>query len=597
MRGIRKLLLFADEPVLVQQMRLVVGSMRSSFWPATLLVLLVRFALRDHTSVIAMNLWCVATIVMQLNVALFVRRFDSLVDRSADPGVDQPLSSSALDALIWWLMLNTLMGGTAWGTLIWLAPHDATLAQSSLIIAVVAVVLCGAVTTVSPLMPVFMAFLLPTIVIMALKVDPHSIAHNADAALGCALYVITLYDQARKGAIAARSAIELRFENAALLVELRGESTALLQARREAELASAAKSKILAAASHDLRQPVHAQGLFLDVLSKTALTTQQRELVAHASAAVAASGNMLSTLFDFSRIEAGVIVPQRQAFAMQPLLNKIEREFAPQADAQRLNFRARESRLVVDSDPALVELILRNLVSNAIRYTPRGGLLVACRTRGGHAVLEVWDTGIGIERSHQREVFREFHQLHNLERDRRKGFGLGLAIVEGLARTLGHSLSLASRPGRGSVFRLALPLSDTPADAIASAVPAVAPRRLDARILVIDDDESIQSGMLELLTSWGCECDVAASIESAIELATRHAPDLVISDYRLADERSGLDAIVGLRETLGQRFAALVVTGDTAPGPLDEAAVAGVTLLHKPVSPGQLYRSVVTALP
>jgi len=371
---------------------------------------------------------------------------------------------------------------------------------------------------------------------------------------------------------------------------------ALFTAMQQANDSSVAKTKFIAAASHDLRQPIHAQGLFLEVLSRTELSAQQRELLASASAASDASAEMLNTLLDFSRVEAGVIEPQLQAFGMQPLLNKIEREFVSQADANGLAYRSRETALVVQSDPALIELILRNLVSNAIRYTERGGVLVTCRRRGQQAVLEVWDTGIGIEPSQQSEVFREFHQLGNPERDRRKGLGLGLAIVSGLARMLGHDLALVSTLQRGSVFRLTLPL--------ATAASAVAPlmvesgkvRTLQMRVLLIDDDEAVREGMLHLLKDWGCECAVAETIEEALALARIEAPDVIISDYRLREQRTGIEAIATLRHLLGDALPALLITGDTAPERLREARASGIPLLHKPVSPSQLYRGLNSLL-
>lgn len=372
---------------------------------------------------------------------------------------------------------------------------------------------------------------------------------------------------------------------------------ALVTAMQQAKESSAAKSKFLAAASHDLRQPIHAQGLFLDVLSRTLLSTQQRKLVSSACAANDASAEMLNTLLDFSRIEAGVIEPQVVAFRLQPLLNKIEREFERQADAKGLSYRSRETSLIVQSDPALIELILRNLVSNAIRYTERGGLLVVCRKHSGQAVLEVWDTGIGIESAQQREVFREFHQLGNPERDRRKGLGLGLAIVAGLARTLGHALTLTSTLRRGSVFRLTLPLATATFPMTQTGVESVKAQMLNVRVLVIDDEEAVRAGMLDLLHDWGCECEAAESIEEALALARIHAPDLVISDYRLREQRTGIEAIAALRELLGDTLPALLITGDTAPDRLREALNSGIPLLHKPVSPSQLYRGLVTVLP
>lgn len=362
-----------------------------------------------------------------------------------------------------------------------------------------------------------------------------------------------------------------------------------------AERANLAKSKFLAAASHDLRQPIHAQGLFLEVLARTELTEQQRELLTSARAASEASGELLSTLLDFSRIEAGVIKPQLQAFNLQPLLHKIENELAPQANAKDIVYRSRETHVAVKSDPVLLELILRNLVSNAIRYTERGGVLVACRQHATQAVLEVWDTGIGIAPEYQQEVFREFHQLGNPERDRHKGLGLGLAIAKGLAHTLGHRLSLASTPQRGSVFRLTVPIDTSIATA---PMPIIQSKThvLNARVLIIDDDEIVRTGMLHLLRNWGCECEAAESIEEALVLARARIPDLIISDYRLREQRTGVEAIVALRALQEKTIPALLITGDTAPERLREAQASGIPLLHKPVSPSQLYRQSVEIL-
>ncbi|MBI3478828.1 MAG: response regulator [Nitrosomonadales bacterium] len=389
---------------------------------------------------------------------------------------------------------------------------------------------------------------------------------------------------------------QLQHERAVLQQRVDETTLSLRLSKEKAEQANTAKSKFLAAASHDLRQPIHAQGLFLGVLSRTELTAHQQDLVASARAASQASSEMLNTLLDFSRIEAGVIEPQLQSFRLQPLLNKIENELAPDADAKNIVYRSRETHVAVQSDPILLELILRNLVSNAIRYTERGGVLVACRLRGTQAVLEVWDTGIGIAPEHQQEVFREFHQLGNPERDHRKGLGLGLAIADGLAHALGHVLTLASTPQRGSMFRLALPLATgaLPPEKVVMTLRKT--RLLEVRILVIDDDEAVRDGMCHLLRDWGCECESAESIDEAVALARAHAPDLVISDYRLRKQRTGTEAIVTLRALLGNTLPALLITGDTAPERLREAQASGVPLLHKPVSPSLLYRKIVEVL-
>jgi CheY-like chemotaxis protein len=306
---------------------------------------------------------------------------------------------------------------------------------------------------------------------------------------------------------------------------------------------------------------------------------------------------MLNTLLDFSRIEAGVIDPQVQAFSMQALLNKIEREFAPQADATGLSYRSRETPLLGFSDPALVELILRNLVSNAIRYTTKGGLLVVCRKRDDAAWLEVWDTGMGIETSQFKAVFREFHQLGNPERDRCKGMGLGLAIAQSLSLQLGHRLTLDSRLKQGSVFRLILPLAlSKPAQVAPLALPYLG-TLAKTRVLVIDDDETVLSGMAQLLDSWDCTCLRAACLADALLLLGEGpAIDLVISDFRLREQLSGIGAIEAVRAATNVNLPALLVTGDTAPDRLREAQTSKLPLLHKPVSPEQLYQAMVLAL-
>jgi len=333
------------------------------------------------------------------------------------------------------------------------------------------------------------------------------------------------------------------------------------------------------------------------VLSRSDLTEVQRRVLDSATAASKASAEMLNTLLDFSRVEAGVVKPRPRPFALQELFNKVENDLAPEAEAKGLVYRTHETALSLQSDPALVELILRNLVCNAIRYTERGGVLVACRRRGGQAVIEVWDTGIGIEAAQHREVFREFHQLGNPERDRRKGLGLGLAIAQGMARALGQQLELQSQPGRGSVFRLALPQAH--GQVVAGPEPDTLPASAllpGARVLLIEDDKSVLEGMQILLRDWGCVCDAAQDLDEALVLARANRPDAVVSDYRLRGMRTGAEAIAALRAEFGAQLPALLVTGDTAPERLREAAASGVPLLHKPVWPSDLQRGLANLL-
>ncbi|MDM0039678.1 hybrid sensor histidine kinase/response regulator [Variovorax sp. J22G21] len=575
---------------LVEQLRLLLGNGSSSVVPAVLLALLLVWTLSNESNALALKLWCAAVILWKLFCAWDAQRI-----------LAAGILPERAPRLVWRLIVLNAIDGMAWGALVWVTLDTTTVSGSILVVAVLAGIAGGSMSSLSPVFPVFVVFVVFELIAVASKLwllgDP---AYNALGAAGV-LYVFTLLGQSRNNARAARAAIDLRFENIEL-VERLGVETGHAQAEHlKAEQANLAKSKFLAAASHDLRQPIHAQGLFLEVLSRTELSAVQRDALTNARATWHASAQMLDTLLDFSRIEAGVVEPQPRPFRLQTLLHKIENELAPQADAKGLVYRSRETRVLVQSDPALLELILRNLVSNAIRYTRRGGVLVACRARGDDVLLEVWDTGVGVDPTQHQEIFREFHQLGNAERDRRKGLGLGLAIAQGLAQALGHPLSLASKPGRGSVFRLRLarariaaasdwpPRAPAPLRALAMSMP-------DVRVLVIDDDETVRAGMRQLLRGWGCACDAADSIEEALALARVHPPGLVISDYRLRERRTGAEAIGALRAEFGAALPALLITGDTAPERLREARASGVLLLHKPVSPRQLHHGLMAVL-
>ncbi|WP_436309968.1 ATP-binding response regulator [Variovorax sp. LjRoot130] len=571
--------------MLVEQLRLQLGNIGSSVIPTILVALLLVWVLSNERNALALRAWCAAIVVLKLYLAWEARRW-----------LASEISPERARRLLRHKMVLNAIDGVVWGALAWAALGTTTVAGSILVVAVLAGVAGSSMSSLAPILPVFIVFGAAELIVLGAKLwtmdDP------AYDALGVAaiLYTAALLGQARNGSRAARAAIGLRFENLELIERLRVETEHAQAAHRAAEEANLAKSRFLAAASHDLRQPIHAQGLFLEVLARSKLSAGQYDALANARATWQASAEMLDTLLDFSRIEAGVVEPQMQSFHLQPLLNKIENELAPQADAKGIVYRSRETDAAVHSDPALVGLILRNLVSNAIRYTERGGVLVGCRARGDQLLVEVWDTGIGIEPTQHQAIFREFHQLGNAERDRRKGLGLGLAIAQGLARALEQQLSLVSKPGRGTVFRLSLPVALIGVVAGSADTAPSAARVFDVRVLVIDDDESVRTGMRQLLGAWGCACDVADSIEEAQALARAHPPGLVISDYRLRELRTGAEAIAALRAEFGAELPALLITGDTAPQRLREARATGVPLLHKPVLPSELYRAMTFVL-
>lgn len=583
---VHKHLRLSEGRVLVEQLRLLLGNVGSSVVPALLLSLALVWALSNDSNAFGLRVWCAAVILSKLCSAYHARR-----------ALAAGISVERAPRLVLVLMVLNMVGGAAWGALAWVTLDTTTVAQSILVNSVLAGVAGSGLSMLSPVLPVFVVFAVFEFLATASKFWQMGDAAYTALALTITLYLVSLVLQARNSAAAVRAAIDVRFENIELLARLREETIKVQDAHREAVTANLAKSRFLAAASHDLRQPVHALGLFLEVLARGELTEVQRNVLGNARSASEASAEMLSTLLDFSRIEAGVVDAQVRPFHLQPLLHKIENELAPQANAKGLVYRTRDTHVALQSDPALVELILRNLVSNAIRYSERGGVLVACRRRGNQTWLEVWDTGIGIDPLQHQEIFREFYQLGNSERDRSKGLGLGLAIADGLARTLGHELSLSSRPGRGSVFRLTLPNASVPViSEERETTYGTTVRTLDKRVLVIDDDEVVRAGMLQLLQDWGCRCEAVESIEDALASARANRPDVVVSDFRLRKQRTGAQAIDALRAEFGESLPALLITGDTAPERLRDARASGIPLLHKPVAPSQLYRRLASVL-
>jgi CheY-like chemotaxis protein len=385
--------------------------------------------------------------------------------------------------------------------------------------------------------------------------------------------------------------MQLRFENIDLVESLRREKAA-------AESANTAKSRFLAAASHDLRQPVHALSLFVAAMRPHQMDDEARSLLDHVDDSVRAMGGLFGGLLDISRLDAGVVEINRVPFAIQPLIERVCRDYASEAQVKGVQLNVRSSSAIVHSDPLLLERILRNLIGNAVAYTERGKILVGCR-RGKALRIQVCDTGRGIPVHEQEHIFQEFYQLGNPERDRGKGVGLGLAIVRRLTVLLENPLSVHSIVNRGSTFSVTVPMaaagaSVVPTDAETSSVGSVQGSGL---ILVIDDEGAIQIAMKSLLQSWGYEAVVAASCAEMLRLiATRRdVPKLIICDYRLREAENGITVIERLRSEYNDDIPGMLITGDTAPDRLREAQDSGFLLLHKPV-PNAKLRAAITHL-
>ncbi len=379
--------------------------------------------------------------------------------------------------------------------------------------------------------------------------------------------------------------------------ELREALAAQEQAKREAEAANAGKTRFLAAASHDLLQPLNAARLFVSALRQRPLDAESARLAERADAAFKAAEDLLDALLEVSRLDAGKLSPEIGAFALAEILEPLEHQFGVIAAARHLKLRFVDSRVHVVSDPQLLRRILQNFLSNALRYTRRGGVLLGVRRCGGNVRIEVWDTGAGIDAAQQRSIFDEFRRGTQTSPWGEKGLGLGLAICERLARMLGHRLSLRSRPGRGSVFAVELPRASA---AAASARPArprpLAAGRVDGlHVLCLDNDSAILDGMAALLERWGVTCENCSNVEDATNCASRRRPDLILADYHLDEPLDGIAALERLRARWPSPPPGALITADASPELQARARAHGYPLLRKPVKPAAL-RALIAQL-
>ncbi|MEY4140362.1 MAG: hypothetical protein RLZZ371_2544 [Pseudomonadota bacterium] len=368
---------------------------------------------------------------------------------------------------------------------------------------------------------------------------------------------------------------------------------ALREKKEEAELATQAKSRFLAAASHDLRQPVHALGMFVARLTQLQHDGQTRLLVDNVEASVRAMQNLLDGLLDLSRLESKAVQIKFEKFPLMELFDRVAQDLAPVAMDKGLQFRIRPTRVWVRSDPALLYSVLLNLLGNAVRYTDKGGVLLACRQseNDSQVSIEVWDSGVGIAPEHQEAVFNEFYQVDNPARQRSQGLGLGLYIVQRSCQLLTHPVQLSSRLGIGTRFRVKVPkvavgLTSSTIDAVEA---PQSKQSLQGTVLVIEDDELVRQALVSLLQSWGMTVAEANDLKSAENLIQRGVlPCLIISDYRLNDALNGILVVTRLRQQLAYPVPACLVSGDTDPVLIEAAQQAQLTLLHKPVRPAKL---------
>jgi signal transduction histidine kinase/CheY-like chemotaxis protein len=478
-----------------------------------------------------------------------------------------------------------LAEGIGWGwATIGLVSTD-NFALVLLVLVVAFAVAAGAIPAFGPYSPAFFALFIPA-------TFPYAIVSlESGSSLQQASVLLAIVFIAGMGALGVGTNRSFR-ENVRLRLETERMAEALRRQKEIAEQASLAKSTFLAAASHDLRQPVHALGLFVGALRIVSMDDEGRRLVKQIETSLAAMDGLFSALLDISRLDAGVVEVHRRPFALDPLLTRICSDSRLEAEAKRISLVYKRCSLAVETDPVLLERIVRNLVSNAVRYTDCGRIVVGCRRSRSHVSIQVWDTGRGIPREQHERIFQEYYQIGNPERDRAKGLGLGLAIVRRLTALLHCPLTLRSAPGKGSCFAIALPIAERgaadPADCDLSGALAA------CLVLVVDDEIAIRDAMASLLGGWGHQVVTAGSGDDALRCMADlpRKPDIIISDLRLREDETGIEVIERIRAEYNDTIPALLITGDTAPERLAEAQKSGLLLLHKPVSNSKLRAAI-----
>ena len=371
---------------------------------------------------------------------------------------------------------------------------------------------------------------------------------------------------------------ELTHANETLEQRVAERTLELTQATMAAERANLAKSRFLTAVGHDLAQPLNAAHLFTHALAQQIRHPEYRESVQRIDSALSSAEDLLGSVLAISRLDGGGMTPRREAFRLDEWMVSLASEFGVLAEQHGLALRCRTQPLWVHSDPQLLRRVLQNFLANAVRYTRHGGVLLACRRRGADVMVEVWDTGPGIAEADRAAIFEEFHRIDYGE----PGLGLGLAIAERTARLLGHPLTLRSRPGRGTVFGVQLPLTQEVL-VVAPPAPSESPPPR-GRVLVVDNDPAVRDGMRALLQGWDCEVETAAGLDEAVTLAMHVAPDVLLLDYHLDEGSNGLATYRRIRALVGER-PCVVISADHGEALRNACAEAGCFLLHKPVKP------------
>jgi signal transduction histidine kinase/CheY-like chemotaxis protein len=582
----------AADPVRVAHLRLqqfnllALQATRSPFVIAIVAAILA-YIVSGSAPLYLVGLWGLALIAL-----LFARRAYALRQLRNPPADVQ----RALDRMVWFGFATGLVTGSA-GPLFFPGLHPEGKALLTMILVCWS---AGGVSTAAAYARVFYAYVAPTLLPLALLWVMKGETQDVGVAVLIVLFGLMQVFFVRDNERVVRESIAIRYENERLLAALERERQEVLFARDRAEAANRAKSRFLAAASHDLRQPLHALSLYTAALKLRSADGTAGEIAGRIDETLVSLAALVDSLLDISKLDAGAVRPELQLVSVKALIERIEADYRPVAREKGLAFRAAPIDAQVETDPVLLERVLRNLVDNAFKYTAAGSVSLDAEPDGHQVRIAVRDTGAGIPLPERERIFEEFYQVGNPERDRARGLGLGLAIVRRLAHLLGLKVRLESEPGCGSTFSVTL------ARAAAESTlpqPCHLPAAGDtgalagAQVLVIDDEPGVRLGMRTLLESWGCRVAACGGLAEAERLLDDHTldVDVIVADFRLPQNENGIDTVRRLRQRLGD-VPALMVSGDTATERLREAQASGLPFLHKPVSADKLKETMLAVL-
>ncbi|KEA62929.1 Two-component hybrid sensor and regulator [Marinobacterium lacunae] len=488
---------------------------------------------------------------------------------------------------------GVFIAGSIWGSAgVFLFDAD----NPTYIVAIVLTFVCmlaGSLASLSARPRAYVVFALPVMVPLIVNMVIQEQAVYQWMAFGATAYLAATFAFCLSiNRVIVRS-LSLQYENMDLILDLR-------EQKERADKANKDKSRFLASASHDLRQPLHAVNLLAEVLGSKVREPEQKQDLNNIKHGLNSLNDLLDVLLDISRLDAEAVKADKVCFDIDELLTRLEQLFAVEARRTGVMLSVSHEKHIVDTDPILLERVITNLLVNAFRYTKEGEVRVFFTTRKGEVDLHIVDTGIGIDREHLEQIFEEFFQVGNKERNRQKGLGLGLAIVRRILSLLDHRLQIRSEPGVGTELVITLPLGQSE-PALSQEKPnpltqTMSHNRLSGvRVLLVDNEVDIVRAMNSLLSGWGCECQIETSTESALQaLETGYRPDLLLVDYRMPGHYNGCIFVDRARSVIGD-IPALIITGETSEEVMSEIATSGLVCLHKPLRAAQL-RTLMTRL-